>query len=87
MSELARAPSVSDEAKRRLEQARRNLYQIKGEEEARKHAIAMRKDRQELKLRRRGPAWWIKPMLGFSIICAALIWAAWNWPAVQKFLA
>ena len=89
MSELATAPSVSDEAKRRLEQAKRNLDRIKGEEEARKRGVAMRKDREGIapRRRRRGAAWWIKPLLGFSIICAALIWVAWNWPTVQKFLA
>ena len=89
MSELARAPSVSDEAKRKLEQARRNLEQIKSEEEARKRRVAMRTDRGGVAPRRRqqGSAWWIKPLLGFTIICAALIWVAWNWSAMQKFLA
>ena len=89
MSELARAPSDSDEAKRRLEQAKRNLDQIKGEEEARKRRIAIRKNGEGIApgRRRQGSAWWIKPLLGFLIICAALMWVAWNWPAVQKFLA
>ena len=89
MSEIATTPSVSDEAKRKLAQARRNLDRIKGEEEARKRRVAMRTNRQEFAPHRRQPgsAWWIKPLLGFAIICAALIWVAWNWPAVQKFLA
>ena len=88
MSELARAPSVSDEAKRRLEQAKRNLEQIKKEEESRKRRIAMRKDREELmgRRRQRGSAWWIKPLLTFSLICAALIWIAWKWPTLKEIL-
>ncbi len=86
MSGLTKASSVSDESKRKLAQARKNLDQIKGEEEARKRRVAMRKDRQESTRRQKSSAWWIKHLLGFTIICAALIGIAWLWPAFQNFL-
>ena len=88
MSKLARAPSDSDEAKRRLEQAKRNLEQIKREEESRKRRITMRKDHAESTRRRRrqSSVWWIKPLLTLTVICTALIGIAWLWPALQNFL-
>lgn len=84
MSELARTPSISDEARQKRDQARNNLDRIKAEEDARKRRIQMRKDAGKSSRREQGSAWWIKPLLVFTVICVALIWIAWNWPAVQN---
>jgi hypothetical protein len=87
MSELARAPSISDEARQKLDQARNNLDRIKAEEDSRKRRIQMRKDAEKSSRGQQGSAWWIKPLVVFTVICVTLIWIAWNWPTVQKFLA
>ena len=47
----------------------------------------MRKDAEKSSRGQQGSAWWIKPLVVFTVICVTLIWIAWNWPTVQKFLA
>ena len=63
MRELARPPSISDEASQKRDQARNNLDRIKAEEDARKRRIQMRKDAGKSSRREQGSAWWIKPLL------------------------
>ena len=78
----------SEDVRRKLEQAQRNLEQLKGEEEARQRPIARRKGRQES--RRIKPQsrsiWWLKPLLSTTAIVGLLILVAWYWPLIQKFL-
>ena len=78
----------SEDVRRKLEQAQRNLEQLKYEEENRQRRIARRKGRQES--RRIKPQsrsnWWLKPFLSGITIVGLLILIAWFWPLVQKFL-
>ncbi|MDP6573850.1 MAG: hypothetical protein QGI06_10115 [Rhodospirillales bacterium] len=81
------APSSVD-AKRKLEEAKRHLEQLKGEEEARMRRVALRKGRREFQHKKlKGQStWWLKPFLSTVSIVGVLILIAWYWPLVQKFL-
>ena len=78
------APS-SEEVRRKLEKAQRNLEQFKGEEEARKRHIALRKGEPEFqhKKLKSQSTWWLKPILSAIAIVGGLILIVWYWPLVQ----
>ncbi len=86
-SAISMAPS-SEDVRRKLEEAQRHLEQLKGEEEGRKHHIALPKGRQEVQRKKlEGQStWWLKPFLSAVAIVGVLILIAWYWPLVQKFL-
>lgn len=85
---VSMAPN-SDDVRRKLEHAKRNLEQLKSEEEARKRRIALRKEREEHLRRQRKKAalWWLKPLLWASVIFAGLIVIAWYWPQVHRLIS
>lgn len=88
MSESAKPAAASGDARKRLEEAKRNLDQLKAEEEARKRRIALRKEREEFlrRQRKKSAMWWIKPLMWSVIIFAGLIVVAWYWPQVHSFI-
>lgn len=88
MSETAKPAAASSDARNKLEEAKRNLDQLKAEEQARKRRIALRKEREEFlrRQRKKSSMWWIKPLLWSAVIFGGLIAVAWYWPTVQRFI-
>ena len=84
---ISMAPG-SDDVKSKLERAQRHLEQLKGEEEARKRRIDLRKGRQEFQHKKPEgqPNWWLTPFFSAVTIIGGLVLIAWYWPLIQKFL-